>query len=533
MRRLSHGILTVVIALFAAGASAQVPYLAAYTNEAWRVTRNWEDRSTEAGLAWSANSGLNWQEKYSWWIQSLRKIPRLGESGFTFEITTPYGKTVPAPVIDCADTAMLLRVVFASWYGLPVLMKAGYNYYGHFGLKKGGAGVASSYLCAGCDYSARTAASLAQSWPKDATLRPKSVGSGDVNPSIGGGTTGAWLDELLLNKRAGHLIIAILNGAGSGNLAGSTNLYDIQPQAIRAGDVLLERWQADGIGHTIVIKSVQPVAGGKFKVEIAAGWLPPRQPLWEGSVDAHGSLSDDYFGGSACANSSCTQTYAHFGGGIKRWRPPKVISGKWVLSTLKADATVAIAGNDYATLGKRPAIFDDLVYVPPPQEYRDELLRLIGEGRQKLRSKPSGCSGREKREDIFLELYQLMKDEFWKSREETDKLYRMTEDYVFAPLEYTKSSTCCWNSSTPEMGGSVVTTAIKTAKAQASACKDPAIFMKMNGDYEFYRKAATSAGVVWKAYSNDEACSQGSLPSDTAKAWTVTPYCTVKPWLRE
>jgi hypothetical protein len=533
MRRLSQGILTTVVALVAAGAMAQVPYQATYTNEAWRVTRNWEDRTPEAGLAWPANSGLNWHEKYSWWVQSLKKIPRTGESGFTFEVTTPYGKTVPAPVIDCADTAMLLRTVFASWYGLPLLIKAGSNYYGHFGVKKGGPSVTSSFLCSNCDYSATPAATLARSWPRNAALRAKSVGTGDENPSIGGGRTGAWLDELLLNKRVGFLIIALLTGAGSGNLAGSLNLYDIQPQAIRAGDVLLERWQADGIGHTIVIKSVQPVTGGKLKVEIVAGWLPPRQPLWEGSVDAHGALSDDYFGGSACADAACTKTYAHFGGGLKRWRVPKVVSGKWVLSTLNADASVVIAGNDYATLGKRPAIFEDLIYVPPPQEYRDELLRLIAETRQKLRNKPSGCSAREKREEIFQDLYEVMRSDFYKSREETDKLYRMTEDYVFAPLDYTRSGTCCWNSSTPQMGASVVSTAIAAAKANAAACKPPQIFMKVANDYEYYRKAAQAAGVVWKPYSNDENCSQGSLPNDTPKAWTVTPYCTVKPWLRE
>jgi hypothetical protein len=518
-------------------ASAQVPVAASYPNEAWKVTRDWEERSPEAGLAWAANSGLNWQEKYSRWVQSLKKVPRHGESGFTFEITTPYGKTLPAPVIDCADTAMLLRVTFASWYGLPVLIKAGANYYGHFGIRKGSATAASSYLCASCDYSSRTAAELAaKGWPKDAALRAKGVGSGDANPAIGGGRTGTYLDELFLNKRVGHLINQLLNDAGSGNLAGSTNLYDIKAPAIKAGDVLIERWQATGIGHTIVIKSVDPAPAGKLRVEIAAGWLPPRQPLWEGSVDAHGALSDDYMGGSACVDSACKQTYAHFGGGIKRWRPPKKSGGAWVLSVMDADkASVFIDGKNYAELGKRPDQFEDLVYLPPPEELRDELLRLVNENRDKLRGKPSGCAARERREGFFQGLYSVMRNEFNKSREETDKLYRKTEDYVFAPLDYTKSSTCCWNSSTAQMGASVVTTAIATAKqkAAANACQAPLVFKKIAGDYATYRKAAEGAGVSWKPYSNDERCSQGSIPDDAEAPWAVTPYCTARPWLRE
>jgi hypothetical protein len=360
------------------------------------------------------------------------------------------------------------------------------------------------------------------------------VGSDDLNPAIGGGRTGAYLDELLLNKRVGFLLIRLLNDAGSGNLAGSTNLYDIKAHAIQAGDVLLERWQAQGIGHTIVIKSVEPVAG-KLKVEIAAGWLPPRQPLWEGSVDAHGALSDEYTGGSECVDSGCRQTYAHFGGGLKRWRPPKKVGGRWELSTLDADQSVKIDGTNYAELGKRPDQFEDLVYLPPPEEFRDELLRLISENREKLRGKPSGCAARERREDVFNELYRLMRNEFGKSPLETDAMYRKTEDYVFAPLDYTKSPTCCWNSSTPEMGASVVATAVATAKRKAAAgqCEAPVVMRKIAGDYGFYRKAAEQAGVPWKAYSNDERCAHGSLPEDSLKTWNVTPYCTAKPWTRE
>nr|HMR05379.1 hypothetical protein [Polyangiaceae bacterium] len=44
----------------------------------WTVKNQWEDKTTaaakEAGMAWSANSGLNWDEKYSAWIDGMKKI---------------------------------------------------------------------------------------------------------------------------------------------------------------------------------------------------------------------------------------------------------------------------------------------------------------------------------------------------------------------------------------------------------------------------------------------------------------------------
>jgi hypothetical protein len=537
-----------VATLFAAAASAQVPVAASYTNEAWKVTHGWDDVTPEAGIAWAANSKLTWQQKYSKWVGSLEKVSRFGEDGFTFQIVTPYanGKTLPAAVADCADTSMLLRVTFASWYGLPVLIKAGGNYYGHFGLRKGGAAVTSSPLCSNCDFSSMTAAQIAtKGWPKNAALRAKKVGEGDDNPSIGGGGTGTWLDELLLNKRVGFLIAQLLNDAGSSSLAGTTNLYDIKSNAIQAGDVLLERWQAQGIGHTIVIKQADRVPSGKVRVEIVAGWLPPRQAMWEGSVDAHGNLSDDYFGGDACTDSSCKETYAMYGGGLKRWRPPQKVGGKWTLGVLAADKDVVIDPKQFDPTGKpskaywdalghRTAEFEDLVYLPPPEELRDELLRLLTETRGKLRQKPSGCSAREHREDLFAELYDLMRDDFQKDRTTVDNTYRLTEDYLFAPLEYTKSATCCWNGATPQMGDSAVKLAIATAKQKATQgqCEAPTVFRKNSGDYQPYK---TAAGAAWKPYSNDEHCpaAQIGVADDTLKAWNVTPFCTVKPFARE
>ena len=86
------------------------------------------------------------------------------------------------------------------------------------------------------------------------------------------------------------------------------------------------------------------------------------------------------------------------------------------------------------------------------------------------------------------------------------------------------------------MGNSIVSTAVATAKRNGAACQSPAVFKKTAGAYQPYQSAAT--GVNWLPYSNDENCAQGRptdprFPNDTLKAWTVTPYCTVKPFTRE
>ena len=108
-------------------------------------------------------------------------------------------------------------------------------------------------------------------------------------------------------------------------------------------------------------------------------------------------------------------------------------------------------------------------------------------------------------------------------------MYRRTEDWVFAPLDYTTSPTCCWNSSTPAMGALVVNAAIAAAKLGAASCKQPTPFVKVNGDYTY--KAAIGAG--WVNYSDDERCGRAAVAQDTLKAWLVTDYCSLKPWTRE
>src|SRR5438045_5493235 len=47
-------------------------------SQAWVVRNQWEDTDTpdarQAGMAWGANSGLNWDEKFSAWVGSFEQI---------------------------------------------------------------------------------------------------------------------------------------------------------------------------------------------------------------------------------------------------------------------------------------------------------------------------------------------------------------------------------------------------------------------------------------------------------------------------
>ena len=108
------------------------------TDTVWAISHQWTEVSAEEGLAWEANSGLTWEQKYAAWVNALPTQERT-PSGTSFTVITPYGLELPAPVLECAEVAMFLRVAFASWYGLPFYMTASSDgspiYIGHFGFR--------------------------------------------------------------------------------------------------------------------------------------------------------------------------------------------------------------------------------------------------------------------------------------------------------------------------------------------------------------------------------------------------------------
>ncbi len=499
----------------------------------WTVKNKWEDTSTtaakEAGMAWSANSGLNWDEKYTAWIAAMKKIPAESSwGGDTFEMTTPWGKTFKSPKLECAEVAMFLRLTFAAWYNLPFYMTTTDSegkrvYFGHMGAVTANGRYKNmpkykSY------YKDHTDSYSGGAWPEDSKLRSKGLyGGGDEMDYIfEGAKAGAYFDEVHLNKRVGHFALHLLSYFGSINLANPRNTYNLKPEALDEGDVLVKRWQAQGIGHVLVVKSVTPIAGGRLDAQLVSGSMPRRQPKWESSVSSKHTFTDNRTGG--VGTSSDGKEYATLGGGIKRWRVAKNWNNKWTNTWMNADEANWVNSSDYDAIRERPAKFETLLGEVPREQLRDALVDIIKDARKHLEQYPASCSARTKREDAWRELYALQQSKFSISKAETDKTYRTLADYVFAELEYDDSKTCCWNSTTNGMYQLIMD---YNQSLQANQCVAPAVFMNKDGGYQVFKDYAASVGQAndWVDWSEDEPCSQRDVQNDTEKAHDWTAYC--------
>ncbi len=521
--------------------SANVPGPWVNTNtkatQVWTARNKWEDTDTTAaraaGIAWPADSGLNWDEKYARWVEGMPRQAGNNTYYDTFTLTTPWTKTVPAPKLECAEMGIFLRVTFASWYELPFFMTAvdGQGtrvYFGHFGARtktqryKNTPKYGYSYK----DYSNWTQEKIdAQGWPEDAKLRERGLhGGGDDMPFIEpGARAGAYFDEIYLNKRTGHFMRLLLAYFGSMHLASSRNTFNLKPDAIQEGDVLIERWQRKGIGHTLIVKSVQSLDGGLLEAQLASGSMPRRQPKWEDAVASKYYFTLEETGGEG--TNSDGDEYAKLGGGIKRFRVTKNIGGYWNNTWMNADEASWISDTDYARIKVRPATFEQILGEVDPEQLRDALLAMIEDKRNHLRQYPASCSARGGREDAFEDLYELMETEFGTTRAQVDEDYRILEDYVFQKLEYTVSKTCCWNSSTAAMFQIIMD---YNESLMAEQCQAPEVFKCTGGGYQVFESYAqqTGRGHLWKAWSEDESCPQRDVTDDTVLDTTEIDWCT-------
>ena len=505
--------------------------------QVWTARNKWEDRdttaATAAGIVWAANSGLNWNEKYVKWVESMERTRAANGYQDTFTLTTPWGKTLPAPKLECSETAMFLRIAFASWYELPFYLTGTDStgirvFFGHFGARtktdryKNTPNYALQYK----DYAALTAAQLqTQGWPKDEKLRAKGLIPSDDQMDFlaPGARAGAYFDEVFLNKRVGHFLVLILDYFGSMHLADSRNTFNLKSSAIRSGDVLLERWQKNGIGHTLVVKHVQTLDQGKLEAQLVSGSMPRRQPVWEDGIESKRYFTSNYTGGEGV--SSDGDDYVKLGGGLKRWRVTKNVNGYWTNTWMAGDEASWISDTDYANLKTRPAQFQTLLGEVPPEQMRDALVGMIDDARNHLRQYPASCSARERREGAFRDLYALMQERFYVSKTDVDKQYRAMDDYMFAELEYSKSKTCCWNSTTSAMYQIVkdYNTSLQTA-----ACVEPVVFKATGGGkYDVFKQYAqqTGRGGQWREWNEDEPCTQKNAAEDTEKTHEWIPWC--------
>jgi hypothetical protein len=506
--------------------------------DVWTVKNQWEDTTTTAaraaGPAWGADSGLTWDQKFSTWLEAMQKIDG-AEGHKTFRLLTPDGRTFEAPVLECADTAIFLRVIFASWYRLPFFLQATdgkgvTSYMGHFGwrTRTGRYPGAPEFAVAYSDYSSRSAADLAaRGWPHDSRLRAKTVYPGEDYSDIlkqPGAVGGTYFDEVLLNKRVGHLLVLILKYFGSINLADPSNTYDMHPEALRTGDFLIERWQKTGIGHTLVAKHVARRDDGKLVVELISGTMPPRQALWEDQIASKRYFGEPEFGGPGTNYDG--DDYARLGGGLKRWRVARVRNGAWINGVMNSDGSLVIPFDNYDAISARPAAYADLIADVSPEELRDGLLDIINGARTYLQDKPASCSARTKREEAFRDLYAVMYDNFYMYQDEVDQQYRILDDYVLAELVYTQSKTCCWDT-TSRATYDVVMAAARDELADSSTgtCKAPTVFRWQSDGYGFWKAAAARHGQSWKDWSEDEPCTQRGVAEDLVADSSAVAYC--------
>ncbi|MCR9164945.1 MAG: hypothetical protein ACE37F_30620 [Nannocystaceae bacterium] len=492
--------------------------------EVWEVRNQWEDTDTpaarEAGMAWPADSGLNWDEKYALWVESLETID--GFYNESFEITTPWGKTLEAAKLDCADVALAMRASFAAWYNLPFFITAYDNgtpvHFGHFGIRTADGIWNNMPRFAQFEDFSDLGADALDDWPRDNTLRSRGVQNGDDQDFLGEGSrTGTWLDELHLNKRAGRFIRLMLIFTGSPHLADSRNMFNLEADAIREGDVNLHRWQAQGVGHTMFIIEVDKLEAGKIDARIVEGNLPPAQPRLLDAVTSKLRLVSTHGGGAGFEANN---------GGLKRFRVAKNMGGFWTNTWMSADEASWINDTDHEAMAARIDTLQGLLGEVSPEEKLAALLDIVEQKRDHLRTKPASCSARTKREEAFAEIYALAAAEFDMTQAEVDAMYRIEDDYIFAELVYSQSKTCCWLGSTEAMYETIIAVN-ELRQEEAQACIEPLVFKAVDGEYEEFRSHAPG---TWAAYSNDENCPQGDLPNhdDVEAAHEGTPYCEWK-----
>lgn len=517
----------------------------------WDVRNAWDDTDTaearEAGIAWGENSGLTWEEKYRAWVDSMERID--AESyGETFMLTTPWGKELPAPSLECAEIAMFLRVAFASWYGLPYFIE-GYDrhgrrlYFGHFGIrtKDGRWSNMPRFKTRYADYSDQADAFVngEVEWPRDEKLAGLTIpGSFDdeqkmLEPDADGEYphAGAYFDEVFLNKRVGYFMRLHLVYFGSINLADSANTFNLAADAVLPGDVLLERWQKTGIGHTLIVMrsrdlGTQEIDGEEvpqLEAELASGSMPRRQPKWDSAAASKRYFTMDETGGP---------DYADLGGGIKRWRQAKNVDGRWTNVVPADSADAFINSTDHDAIAERPARFDQILTELSGEEKMQVILGVIEDKRAHLRNYPASCAARIGREDAFKDLYEIAA-ELDMTKAEVDAKYRNFEDYVFAELVYDKSKTCCWNSSTSQMYDLAIEYNLNHVEDEESGmCLGVTVFKGRDdgGDgFELFRQYAEAVGQgdAWVDWSADESCPQADVSADTEAEHEWAPICEV------
>jgi hypothetical protein len=256
--------------------------------------------------------------------------------------------------------------------------------------------------------------------------------------------------------------------------------------------------------------------------------MPRRQGKKDSGVSSKSYFTSEYTGGEG--TNSDGDEYAKLGGGLKRWRVAKNIGGYWTNTWMAGDEASWINSTDYPRIAARPGRFEQILGQVSPQQKKAELLVQIDEARPHLTQFPASCSARERREQAFHALYEVGR-ELGETKAAIDAEHRELEDYVLAQLDYTKSKTCCWNSSTSAMFDIIMDKARKDIAAGETnnMCVAPTVFASKTDGYQLWASHAATLGRAadWRAWSEDEACPQKDVAADTEAAREGTAYCSL------
>jgi hypothetical protein len=552
--------------------------------QVWKVTRKWSDINPA--------TGLTYEKDYSAWVASLPLVDGF-RYGKTLEINTPkgapYTRKLSAPTLECADTALFLRVTYASLFHLPFYVRSGNIYAGHFGIinRDGTRHELGSNFGSFSDSEATW--KPGSPWPSDAKLRNKraAYSSGDntfIELAAGKpGGAGAWFDEFFLNKRVGHFMVTLVNLFGSVNLAQEGNMYHVKPEATQPGDVVLHRHgKYSPIGHAVVVyQSRVVIPNVRMQIEAVSGSMPARQAVHEPANQARNYFTAEDSGGdkiieecktgynrqwgtdvckkqidsvTKALSAACPAGYEEnswdktlcmkyatlptektdirtLGGGIRRFRTPVLRRGRWLNIVEKGAQSVYISDTNLEEVGKRVKRFEELLALGNPAEQRDAAIASIQSARDYLKQAPSSCSKRTVREEAFEALYKAMAELGERDRAAVDAKYRSFEDRVFAELDYDTSKTCCWNSTKPEHYEAIIGWANEEVKKaeMKGMCAEPPVFRATGtGDgYASVRDYAKRNNLAFpEAWSEDETCKAKEVTEDSlTERATATRKC--------
>lgn len=503
--------------------------------EVWKVTNTWAGKTAEAGEGWAANSGLTWEEKYQKWMSHFDIVE--GRTTKTVRITTPQGKKLDAAVLECADQGIFFRYVFAAWNKLPFYLTGWVNgktvYMGHFGVvDKNGDPVSgfTRYRTRYQDF--ESSWRDGQPWPKDTALRGRDAGYPDSHEGIWvdekllpeGARFGTYLDELLLNKRAGHLLAILVAYYGSGNLADGANTFQLAGNALKGGDLLIERWQRDGIGHTVPVIRVEPNQDGTVQAWGVQGYMPARQAELLEPPRYHALFKNPYCGGPGETWDTPPTPYVKLGGGLRRWRSPINRDGRWSNDVPVADRANYIEDTNLTALNERFANWDNVLRTGTPEEAFGIAKDNLEAARTKLTLKPASCSSRSLRETSWNQLIAAGAA-IGKSEADIRSENKELADYVFAELIYNQSKTCCWLTPGPEQYETIMGYAQKEQNdAQAAGtCKQPTVFRQTNGNYDIWKTYAQAEGKTWVDWTQDESPCPANVGADPNATDPLTP----------